>query len=41
MNGDGTLVFGSGNYGGGVEGFVAQLSAGYLAKVGKPAKSKS
>jgi hypothetical protein len=28
MNADGTLVFGSGNHGGGVEGFVAQLPAG-------------
>lgn len=41
MNGNGTLVFGNGNYGGGVQGFVAQLPAGFLAKVGKPAKSKS
>jgi hypothetical protein len=41
MNGDGTLVFGSGNHGGGAEGFVAQLPGGFLAKVGKPAKTKS
>jgi hypothetical protein len=40
MSGDGTLVFGSGNHGGGVEGFVAQVPAGYLKKYGKPAKSK-
>jgi hypothetical protein len=39
-NGDGTLVFGNGNHGGGAEGFVAQLPAGYLEKVGKPAKTK-
>jgi hypothetical protein len=40
MNADGTLVFGSGNHGGGVEGFVAQLPAGYLKHYGKPAKTK-
>jgi hypothetical protein len=40
MNGDGTLVFGYGNYGGGVEGFVAQLPAGYLENYGKPKKTK-
>jgi hypothetical protein len=40
MNADGTLVFGPGNHGGGVEGFVAQLPAGYLKHYGKPAKTK-
>jgi hypothetical protein len=40
MNGDGTLVFGSGNYRGGVEGFVAQLPVGYLENYGKPKKTK-
>ena len=40
IDGDGTLVFGCGNHGGGPEGFVAQLPPGYLAKFGKPAKSK-
>jgi hypothetical protein len=40
VSGDGTLVFGNGNHGGGAEGFVAQLPAGYLKKYGKPAKTK-
>ena len=38
MNSDGTLVFGQGQHGGGLEGFVAQLPSGYLAKFGKPSK---
>ena len=37
-NGEGTLVFGSGAHGGGTEGFVAQVSAGYLDNFGKPKK---
>ena len=40
INGDGTLVFGLGIHGGGPEGFVAQVPGGFLAKVGKPAKTK-
>jgi hypothetical protein len=40
INGDGTLVFGSGTHNGGLEGFVAQVPTGYFKKVGKPAKTK-
>jgi hypothetical protein len=40
VNGDGTLVFGSGMHNGGPEGFVAQLPTGYLKKYGKPVKTK-
>jgi hypothetical protein len=40
VNGAGTLVFGSGTHNGGPEGFVAQVSAGFLENYGKPKKTK-
>lgn len=40
INGAGTLVFGHGAHSGGTEGFVAEVSAGYLENYGKPKKTK-